>query len=151
MDVENHSVFSREEIRNMNNLQTRKLTEKQETFLSTLVENGGRVKEAMEVAGYHIGSRSNLINAVKHEIIERTRQHLASSSVQAANRLIEGLDADGTIPSSQMEVRLRAANDILDRTGVSKRQEIATESRIIHGIVLLPAKKEQQEIWPDQN
>ena len=132
----------------MNNL---KLTDKQETFLTTLVENGGRVKEAMEVAGYHPGSRSNLINAVKHEIIERTRQHLASSSVQAANRLIEGLDADGTIPSSQMEVRLRAANDILDRTGVSKRQEIATESKVLHGIVLLPAKKEQQNVWLDQD
>ena len=135
----------------MNNLQTRKLTEKQETFLSTLVENGGRVKEAMEIVGYHIGSRSNLINSVKHEIIERTRQHLASSSVQAANRLIESLDADGTIPSSQMEVRLRAANDILDRTGVSKRQEIATESKVLHGIVLLPAKKEQQNVWLDQD
>ena len=132
----------------MNNL---KLTDKQETFLTTLVENGGRVKEAMEVAGYHPGSRSNLINSVKHEIIERTRQHLASSSVQAANRLSEGLDADGTIPSSQMEVRLRAANDILDRTGVSKRQEIATESKVLHGIVLLPAKKEQQNVWLDQD
>jgi len=132
----------------MNNL---KLTDKQETFLTTLVENGGRVKEAMEVAGYHPGSRSNLINSVKNEIIERTRQHLASSSVQAANRLIEGLDADGTIPSSQMEVRLRAANDILDRTGVSKRQEIAMESKVLHGIVLLPAKKEQQNVWLDQD
>ena len=132
----------------MNNL---KLTDKQETFLTTLVENGGRVKEAMEVAGYHPGSRSNLINSVKHEIIERTRHHLASSSVQAANRLIEGLDADGTIPSSQMEVRLRAANDILDRTGVSKRQEIAMESKVLHGIVLLPAKKEQQNVWLDQD
>ena len=132
----------------MNNL---KLTDKQETFLTTLVENGGRVKEAMEVAGYHPGSRSNLMNSVKHEIIERTRQHLASSSVQAANRLIEGLDADGTIPSSQMEVRLRAANDILDRTGVSKRQEIAMESKVLHGIVLLPAKKEQQNVWLDQD
>ena len=132
----------------MNNL---KLTDKQETFLTTLVENGGRVKEAMEVAGYHPASRSNLIKAGKHEIIERTRQHLASSSVQAANRLIDGLDADGTIPSSQMEVRLRAANDILDRTGVSKRQEIAMESKVLHGIVLLPAKKEQQNVWLDQD
>ena len=83
----------------MSNIQTRQLTEKQESFLNRLIENGGHVKEAMEVAGYNPGSRSNLIKSVKHEIIERTRQHLASSSVQAANRLIEGLDADGTIPS----------------------------------------------------
>ena len=135
----------------MNNLQKRDFTKKQINFLDTLIENGGRVTEAMEVAGYHPNSRSNLINSVKDEIIERTRQHLASSSVQAASRLIEGLDADGTIPSSQMEVRIRSANDILDRTGVSKRQEITTESRVLHGIVLLPAKKEQQDIWPDQN
>ena len=132
-------------------MSTKELTEKQETFLNNLIENGGRVSAAMEVAGYHPGSRSNLISSVKHEIIERTRQHLASSSVQAANRLIEGLDADGSIPSSQMEVRLRAANDILDRTGVSKRQEISTESKVLHGIVLLPAKKEQQTVWLDQD
>ena len=129
----------------------RELTEKQTTFLDNLIENGGHVVNAMEIAGYHKNSRSNLINSLKHEIVERTRQHPASSSMQAANRLIEGLDADGTIPSSQMDVRLRAASDILDRTGISKRQEIATESRVLHGIVLLPAKKEQQEIWPDQS
>ena len=134
----------------MNNLK-RELTEKQTTFLDNLIENCGHVVNAMEIAGYHKNSRSNLINSLKHEIVERTRQHLASSSMQAANRLIEGLDADGTIPSSQMDVRLRAASDILDRTGISKRQEIATESRVLHGIVLLPAKKEQQEIWPDQS
>jgi len=135
----------------MNNLQKREFTEKQIVFLDNLIDNGGNVTKAMEIAGYHKDSRSNLINSVKHEIVERTRQHLASSSVQAASRLIEGLDADGTIPSSQMEVRLRAANDILDRTGVSKRQEISTESRVLHGIVLLPAKKAQQEIWSDQS
>ena len=129
----------------------RELTEKQTTFLDNLIENGGHVVNAMEIAGYNKNSRSNLINSLKHEIVERTRQHPASSSMQAANRLIEGLDADGTIPSSQMDVRLRAASDILDRTGISKRQEIATESRVLHGIVLLPAKKEQQEIWPDQS
>jgi len=134
----------------MNNLK-KELTEKQTTFLDNLIENGGNVVNAMEIAGYHKNSRSNLINSLKHEIVERTRQHLASSSMQAASRLIEGLDADGTIPSSQMDVRLRAASDILDRTGISKRQEIATESRVLHGIVLLPAKKKQQEIWPDQS
>ena len=82
----------------------RELTEKQTIFLDNLIENGGHVSNAMEIAGYNKNSRSNLINSLKHEIVERTRQHLASSSMQAANRLIEGLDADGTIPSSQMDV-----------------------------------------------
>ena len=117
------------------------LTEKQNTFLETLLGNGGNVVEAMDVAGYHPSSRSRLMKSVKDEIIEQTKYHLASSSVKAANRLIEGLDADGTLSSSQMDTRLKAANDILDRTGVSKRHEVSSESKVIHGVVLLPSKK----------
>ena len=104
------------------------LTEKQNTFLENLLGNGGNVVEAMQVAGYHPSSRSRLMKSVKDEI-------------KAANRLIEGLDADGTLPSSQMDTRLKAANDILDRTGVSKRHEVSSESKVIHGVVLLPSKK----------
>ena len=125
----------------MNNLQKREFTKKQIVFLDNLIDNGGNVTKAMEIAGYHKDSRSNLINSVKHEIVERTRQHLASSSVQAASRLIEGLDADGTIPSGQMDIRMKAAAEILDRAGIGKRQEMDIKGQILHGVVMLPAKQ----------
>ena len=129
----------------------RELTDKQKIFLESLVENGGNVFQAIKKAGYHPGSRGWLVRSLKQEIVDHTRNHLIGSSMKAANRISEALDADGSIPSSQMDTRLKAANDILDRTGVSKRQEISTESKVIHGIVLLPAKKEQQDIWLDQD
>ena len=37
---------------------------------------------------------------------------------------------------------MKAAADILDRVGVGKRQEIDIKAEVIHGVVLLPPKKE---------
>ena len=78
--------------------------------------------------------------------------HLAVHSVKAANRIVEGLDSDGTLAASQMDTRLKAAGDILDRIGITKRQEIYTESKVLHGVVLIPAKKEPDvQAWQDLN
>jgi hypothetical protein len=34
----------------------------------------------------------------------------------------------------------------LDRVGVSKRQEIHTQTEILHGVVFLPPKQDQKDI-----
>ena len=124
----------------------RELTDKQKTFLDNLLINGGNITQAVKEAGYHPGSRGGLVRSLKQEIIDHTRNHLIGSSVKAANRISEALDADGSIPSSQMDTRLKAANDILDRVGVSKRQEVEHTGEVMHGIVLLPAKQPMKEI-----
>jgi len=128
----------------MSVLVNKKLTEKQEKFLDQLFNNGGDVIEAMQLAEYHPQSRSNLLNSVKNEIIERTKMTLAGSAPKSAQRIQEGLDADGTLPTSQMEVRMKAAADILDRIGITKRQEIDIRAEVVHGVVLLPPKKEEE-------
>tara|TARA_R110002020_G_scaffold8323_1_gene33588 strand:- start:1507 stop:1911 length:405 start_codon:yes stop_codon:yes gene_type:complete len=119
------------------------LTKKQEVFLDMLFSNGGNVIEAMEVAKYHPSSRSNLLTSLRNEIAERTKSSLAGAAAKSAKRIEEALDADGTIPTSQMETRMKAAADILDRVGVGKRQEIDIKAEVIHGVVLLPPKKEE--------
>ena len=124
----------------------RELTDKQKLFLESLVVNGGNVLQAVEEAGYSPGSRGWLVRSLKQEIVEHTRNHLIGSSMKAANRISEALDADGSIPSSQMDTRLKAANDILDRIGVSKRQEVEHTGEVMHGIVLLPAKQPMKDI-----
>ena len=80
------------------------------------------------------------------QISDRTRIMLASSSVKAANRLVEGLDMDGDIRANHMEIRLKAANEILDRVGIGKKQDIAIQAEVIHGVVMLPAKKQMRDI-----
>jgi hypothetical protein len=74
---------------------------------------------------------------------------LASSSVKAASRLMEGLDMNGDIRANHMEIRLKAANEILDRVGIGKKQDIAIQAEVIHGVVMLPAKKQMKDITPD--
>ena len=118
----------------------KELTTKQETFLSALFNNGGQVMAAIETAGYSPDSRGWLMRTVKDEIIDRAKNQLAGSSVKAINRLSEGLDADGTIPSGQMDIRMKAASEILDRAGISKRQEVNVSGQVLHGVVMLPAK-----------
>ena len=123
-----------------------KINEKQEKFLDNLISNGGNITKACVDAGYSPNTTNWLMRKLKDEIIERTKLHLASAGVKAASRIIEALDADGSIPANQSDVRIRAANDILDRVGLSKRQEIHTQTEILHGVVFLPPKQDQKDI-----
>ena len=126
------------------------LTEKQEKFLNELMANGGHVKNAVAAAGYKEQSRSWLTRSLRDEIIDRTRNMLATNSVKAANRIIEGLDADGTTPLNQMDMRLKTAETILDRVGLGKKQQVEVEGNIMHGIIMLPSKDKPKEIVIDQ-
>tara|TARA_A100000172_G_scaffold36932_1_gene22503 strand:+ start:803 stop:1222 length:420 start_codon:yes stop_codon:yes gene_type:complete len=128
----------------------RKLTDKQERFLDELLSNGGHVKNAVAAAGYKEQSRSWLTRSLRDEIIERTRSMLATNSVKAANRIIEGLDADGTIPLNQMDMRLKTAESVLDRVGLGKKQQLEVEGQVMHGIVMLPSKDKPKEIIIEQ-
>ena len=128
----------------------RKLTDKQERFLDELLSNGGHVKNAVAAAGYKEQSRSWLTRSLRDEIIERTRSMLATNSVKAANRIIEGLDEDGTIPLNQMDMRLKTAESVLDRVGLGKKQQLEVEGQVMHGIVMLPSKDKPKEIIIEQ-
>lgn len=130
--------------------QKRKLTDKQERFLDELLSNGGHVKNAVAAAGYKEQSRSWLTRSLRDEIIERTRSMLATNSVKAANRIIEGLDADGTVPLNQMDMRLKTAESVLDRVGLGKKQQLEVEGQVMHGIVMLPSKDKPKEIIIEQ-
>ena len=76
----------------------KELTEKQEVFVSSLIENGGSIPQAMKKAGYEPTSRSWLVNSVSNEIVERTQNYLATHGMKAAQNLLNALDEDGTTP-----------------------------------------------------
>ncbi len=126
----------------------RKLTEKQAAFLDALFDNGGKISEAMRTAGYNT-SRSKLMQSMREEIAARTKDYLAVNGVKAATRIVEGLDADGTTPLNQMDMRMKAAESILDRIGVSKKQTQEVTGQVVHGVVLLPAKNELKDVTLD--
>ena len=119
--------------------QKRNLTDMQEKFLDVLYgEAQGNPREAARLAGYSENSYPKVIKNLKKEIIELAETHLSTHSAKAATRLITLLDEDGTTP--QAGIRLAAANSILDRVGLTKKDQLDINMKALHGIFILPPK-----------
>ena len=122
----------------------RELTDKQKSFLSNLFDTGGNISLALEKAGYSKNSRNVVLKALADEILEVAKTELAAHSVQAINRVVEGMNDVGEHPRA--ELRLKAAQTLLDRVGIGKQEKIEMEGKILHGVVLMPAKKEMPTV-----
>ena len=121
------------------NTQKRNLTDMQETFLDVLFgEAKGNPREAARIAGYSAHSYPKVVRNLRKEITELAELHLSTHSAKAATRLITLLDEDGTSP--QASIRLAAANSILDRVGITKKDQLDVNMKALHGIFILPAK-----------
>jgi hypothetical protein len=117
----------------------RDLTEKQQKFLDCLIQTGGDPKYAAELAGYSEGSYFQVIKSLKHEIIELASNILAQSAPQAAMKLVQVMNTDDPMP--QANVRLQAAQTILDRTGLGKQDKLDVNVESEGGsLFILPAK-----------
>ena len=124
--------------------QKKELTPKQEAFIDALIQNGGNVSQAMRTAGYEQTSRAWLVKSVSEEIVERTQNYLAAHGMKAASNLITALDEDGTTPKG--ELRLKAAESLLNRIGIGSRETVDHNVTAMHGVVLLPNKQEEKII-----
>ena len=117
----------------------RKLTEQQQTFLSALaVQAKGDINKALDIAGYKETSYYNVINNLKEEIVDVATKILAKSAPQASQKLVEILNSDDPIP--QVNAKLQAAQTLLDRVGVAKRDKIDVMHTSTGGIFLIPEK-----------
>lgn len=115
----------------------RNLTDKQQAFLDNLVETGGDPKKAAELAGYS-GNYHQVIKSLKEEVIELASDVLARSAPQAAFKLVEIMNTDKPVP--QVSNKLQAAQTILDRVGVAKRDRLDVTHKAAGGIFILPKK-----------
>tara|TARA_R110001583_G_scaffold40260_4_gene128720 strand:- start:145 stop:588 length:444 start_codon:yes stop_codon:yes gene_type:complete len=117
----------------------RKLTEQQQTFLSTLATSAkGNINKALEVAGYKESSYYTVINHLKDEIVDVATKILAKSAPLASQKLVEILNSDDPIP--QVNAKLQAAQTLLDRVGVAKKDKLEVTHTAASGIFLLPEK-----------
>ena len=66
---------------------------------------------------------------------------LATTTANAVGQIKDALSVSTEEAIARQKLRFEAATDILDRCGISKRQEVVTENKHIHAVVLLPAKK----------
>jgi hypothetical protein len=119
----------------------RKLTEQQQAFLSALSTSAkGNINLALQEAGYADSSKSNVIDTLKDEIIDVATKILAKSAPIASQKLVEILESDDPIP--QVNAKLQAAQTLLDRVGISKRDKLDVNHTIASGIFIIPQKEE---------
>ena len=118
----------------------KELTLRQQNFLDHLVDTGGDPREAAELAGYAKNGHWQVAHALKNEIIELASNILAQSAPKAAMKLVDIMDSNTPIPQANM--RLQAAQTILDRTGLGRQDRIDVNHKVEGGLFILPAKEE---------
>lgn len=118
----------------------KELTTKQQNFLDNLMTTGGDLKKAAELSGYAKNGHWQVAKALKHEIIDMASGILAQSAPKAAMKLVDIMDSDAPIP--QASVRMQAAQTILDRTGLGKKDSLDVNHKVEGGLFILPAKEE---------
>jgi|TARA_R100001509_G_scaffold143959_1_gene100053 phage terminase small subunit len=118
----------------------KELTTKQQSFLDNLVSCNGDTKRAAELAGYAEGSYTTVVKALKKEIIELAENILAQNAPKASLKLVEVMDSTDPIP--QANVRLQAAQTLLDRVGLAKTDKLDVNLQTSNGLFILPAKQE---------
>lgn len=115
-------------------------TEQQQLFLDALPSCQGNFRQAMDVAGFARSTpESYLINILHEEIVEIANKLLAANSIKAASSLINILDEPTQLGA---ETKLKAAEKILDRAGVTKKTDTSGGISISAGggLFILPAK-----------
>ena len=116
----------------------RNLTEKQQAFLNNLVETGGDFKKSAELAGYS-GNHYQILKSLKNEVVDLASDVLAREAPLAAFKLVEVLQSDKALP--QANVKLQAAQTILDRVGLGKKERLDVNHNVSGGIFILPEKQ----------
>lgn len=116
----------------------KKYTELQEKFLEVLMtEAKGNIRQAMRLAGYGDNTKtSDVVNPLKEEIIERASLMLAMNAPKAAFGMIGVLD-DPTAMGARNQIN--AAKEILDRTGLVKKEQVEVKATG-GGLFILPPK-----------
>jgi hypothetical protein len=117
----------------------KELTTKQQIFLENIIPCGGNLKQAAEIAGYAPGSYTTIAKDLRKEIIELAENVMAFNAPQAAMKVVEMINSDAPVP--QANVRLQAAQTLLDRVGLGKKDKLEVDVQNSQGLFILPAKE----------
>ena len=113
-------------------------SDKQLAFLDALLgESRGNIRKAMDVAGYAKTTKSGeVVKNLREEIIDRASLMLAINAPKAAFGIIDVLDDPGAMGARNS---IAAAREILDRTGLVKKEQVEV-TNTGGGIFILPPK-----------
>ena len=106
----------------------KQLTDKQLVFLEALMseECKGSIRKAMNIANYaETTSIHSVVSSLKDEINERASTMLAMNAPKAAWGMVDVLDDPGAMGARNS---IAAAAQILDRTGLVKKEQVEVKN-----------------------
>ena len=116
-------------------------TDKQLIFLDALMseECRGNLRKAMDVAGYaKETSISSVVSALKEEINDKASMTLAMNAPKAAWGMVDVLNDPSAMGARNT---VSAAREILDRTGLIKKEQVEVKNTG-GAMFILPPKSE---------
>lgn len=118
---------------------SKELTEKQQLFLNSLFgEANGDYRKAMNTAGYSPSTQiTDVLKGLREEILDHARNLLAINAPKAALGIVSVLENPEDKGSKE---RMRAAEQILDRIGLTKVEKLEIDTKVSGAIFLLPPK-----------
>ena len=119
----------------------KKYTDKQLIFLEALLseECKGNLRKAMNLAGYSMTtSITEVVSSLKDEINDRASMMLAMNAPKAAWGMVDVLDDPGAMGARNS---IAAAAQILDRTGLVKKEQVEVKNTG-GAMFILPPKNE---------
>jgi|TARA_R110000796_G_scaffold56214_1_gene130444 hypothetical protein len=120
-------------------IKEKKLSEKQEMFLDALITDAkGNIREAMRMAGYSDTTKiAEVVGPLKEQITEKASMVLAMNAPKAAFGIVGVLDDPSAMGARNS---VAAAREILDRTGLVKKEQVEVTG-VENGLFILPPKK----------
>ena len=117
----------------------KKYTAMQEAFLEALCgEARGNIREAMNMAGYSVNTRvSEVVGPLRDEIVDRASMVLAMNAPRASYSMVDVLNDPGSMGARNA---VAAATQILDRTGLVKKEQVEIKGPE-GGIFIFPPKQ----------
>lgn len=125
----------------------REYTEMQQRFLDCVMDDQhkGDLRKAMTTAGYAPTiSTTVIIKSLAEELIELSKQAVAANAPKALFSALDILDNPASLGAAN---KLKAAQTILDRANVQKKDDVSEINLKVPrgGLVILPAKEVQNE------
>lgn len=113
------------------------LSENEELFLAYL-ENSPSVAAVAREMDISPSTAYKMYGKLKDVIIDRARANLSMGALKAASTAVEMMDADAS--TEKGELRLAAAEKVMDRVGLTKHTNVEVSVESENGLFILPAK-----------
>ena len=121
-----------------------KLNEFDKRFLDAFFskEEFGDYELAKELAGYpETTPLTQILEKLADEIRDRTYKFMALNSPRAALTLVGAMNSDRPVNKDS----LKAATEVLDRGGVTKREQVDVRHEIPNAVIIVPSKDYEKD------